>query len=302
MTKISAVVSVYNAEGKIEKCLKSLAFADEIIVVNNSSTDKTLEKVKKLASKVFTKENNPMLNVNKNFGFSKTQFEWIINLDADEEVSDELKLEIKNIVESNPSENGFWIPRKNIIFGKWIKHAGWYPDYQLRLFRKSKGGFEEKHVHEMIKVDGETGYLKGEIIHYHYQAINEFIEKHYRIYAPNEAAQLAEAGYKFNWLDSIRMPFNEFISRFFAREGYKDGFHGLMLSLLMSFYHLLIFSLLWEKNKFESQEDGNILPDIKKEIDKSAKDLKYWFLNEKIKSSKSSIKKIMLRAKRKFSS
>lgn len=301
MTKISAVVSAHNAEDKIEKCLKSLAFANEIIVIDNSSTDKTLDKAKKLASKVFTKENNLMLNVNKNFGFSKAQFDWIINLDSDEEVSSELQSEIKKIIETSPKENGFWIPRKNIIFGKWVKHAGWYPDHQLRLFRRNRGIFEEKHVHEMIKVDGETGYLKGELIHHHYQTINEFIEKHYRIYAPNEASQLIEAGYKFNWLDSLRMPFNEFMSRFFAREGYKDGFHGLMLSLLMAFYHFLIFSILWEKNKFEEPEE-NILLKSEEEINRNYKELNYWFLNEKIKNSKSSFKKIFLKTKRKFTS
>src|SRR3972149_5537016 len=127
MGKISAVVTVYNEEKNIEKCLKSLKFADEIIVVDNQSEDKTADIAKKYTSKVFSRKNNPQqLDIQKNFGFEKANFEWILSIDADEEVSKELTAEIKKILGAKPSSisqiNGFWIPRKNFIFGKWIEN------------------------------------------------------------------------------------------------------------------------------------------------------------------------------------
>src|SRR3989344_3756182 len=241
MGKLSVVISAFNEEKKIEDCLKSVSFADEIIFIDNSSTDSTSKIAKKHTSKVFVKENNPMLNVNKNFGFSKASEEWILSLDADERVSEKLREEIKSsIINHKSSVDGYWIPRKNIIFGKWIEHTGWYPDYQLRLFKKDKGKFEEKHVHEMIKLEGESKKLNNPIAHYNYENISQFLRKTL-LYAENEANQLIEKGYNFAWQDSIRFPIKEFISRFFAREGYRDGLHGLVLSLLMAFYHLIIF-------------------------------------------------------------
>jgi len=194
---LSVVISVYNGEKVLEDCLKSVAFAQEIIVVENSSTDKTAEIASKYTDKIFTRVNNPMLNINKNFGFSKATGNWILCLDADERITPELEAEIKRLnLDSNGKSDGYWIPRKNIIFGKWIEHTGWYPDYQLRLFRKSKGKFPEKHVHEMIKVEGETGYLKGDLLHYNYVTISQFLSK-LNIYVANEAEQLIAGGYKF---------------------------------------------------------------------------------------------------------
>src|SRR3989344_3816517 len=144
MSKLSVVISAFNEERKIADCLSSVKFADEIILIDNTSTDKTQEVSKKFTSKIFIRPNNPMLNVNKNFGFAKTTGDWILSLDADEEVSKELADEIKTLIKKNPKENGFWIPRKNFTFGKWTEHAGWYPDHQLRLFRKDKGEFLDK--------------------------------------------------------------------------------------------------------------------------------------------------------------
>lgn len=289
---LSVVVSAFNSEKELEDCLKSAAFAQEIIVVDNSSTDRTLDVATKYTEKVFVRQNNPMLNVNKNFGFSKATGEWILCLDADERVTPELAQEIKSeIKKSNSGINGYWIPRKNIIFGKWIEHTGWYPDHQMRLFRRGKGKFEEKHVHEMIKVQGETAYLMNNLLHYNYATISQFLGK-LNIYIPNEAEQLIINGYKFKWQDAISAPAKEFLSRFFAREGYKDGFHGLMLSLLMSFYHLLIITTVWEKRGFEKIEITNIEGEVKEEFRKSHKDLLFWINNEKLKKIKNPLKKI----------
>lgn len=293
MSKLSVVISAYNEEKKISDCLESIKWADEIIVINNSSVDKTAEIAKKYNAKIYTRENNLMLNVNKNFGFTKTNNEWILSLDADERVSPQLQEEISEILKNDPeATNGFWIPRKNIIFNKWIKHSGWYPDHQLRLFRKGAGKFPEKNVHEMIDITVKTEKLNNNLIHYNYETMAQFLFKHLNIYAPNEAQDLINNGYVFNYLDAIRFPFKEFLSRFFAREGYKDGMHGLMLSLFMAFYHLIIFSYIWEIHEFREANDPDFFENVRKEFKKSIKDLSFWFKQESLKTIKNPLKKI----------
>lgn len=294
---LSVVISAYNEEQKIEDCLKSVKFADEIIFVDNSSTDKTLEIVKKYTSKIFVRPNNLMLNVNKNFGFTKASGDWILSLDADERISSGLQKEIKSMINHQLSINGYLIPRKNIIFGKWIENTGWYPDHQLRLFKKNKGKFEEKHVHEMIKLDGKTEYLKNHIVHYNYDTIFQFLKKLF-VYIPSEAESLQRDGYSLKARDAIQFPVKEFVSRFFARKGYKDGLHGLVLSLLMAFYHLLVFAYIWEENKFKQQRDILQLSD--REFEKSQKEIKLWFLNEKANNSKNFAYKVWYKIRGKF--
>jgi len=298
--KISVVISACNEEKKIKECLESVKWADEIIFVDNNSNDKTVEIAKKYTSKIFSRQNNLMLNVNKNYGFSKVSNEWVLNLDADERVSDELASEIKSVIVSSDAKDGYFIPRKNIIFGKWMEHTGWYPDYQLRLFKKGKGRFPEKQVHEKIEVNGQTEYLKNDLVHLNYETVLQFLQKLGNIYAANEADQLIKNGYKFNWLDVLRFPVNEFLSRFFAREGYKDGFHGLVVSVFMAFYHFVVFAYIWEKQGFSEIEVKNILAQTEKELKKTHAETMYWFLNQKIKEASHPLKKIMLRIKRKL--
>ena len=296
MANLSVVISAYNEEKKIEDCLKSVSFADEIIFVDSSSTDKTIKIAEKYTSKIFIRSNNPMLNVNKNYGFSKAKGEWILSLDADERVSKELKEEISYLIKHNDRVsqlNACWIPRKNIIFGKWIEHTGWHPDYQLRLFKKGKGKFPEEHVHEVIKVEGNTSHLNQSIVHYNYETIFQFMQKLVNIYAPNEGEQLLKNGYKFNWQDSMRFPIKEFLSRFFVREGYKDGLHGLMLSMLMAFYHFMVFANIWEKYHFKEIGDRNILSETQAEFKSFYKEILFWFNIEKIKSINNPIKKFI---------
>lgn len=300
---VSVVISTFNSEEKIEDCLKSVSWASEIIVVDGTSSDKTLDIVKKYTSNIFVRPNHKMLNINKNFGFSKAIGNWILCLDTDERVTPELKEEIENLkFKIEDSVNGYWMPRKNIIFGKWMEHTGWYPDLQLRLFKRGKGKFPEEHVHEMVKVQGEIGQLNEHILHYNYDSIFQFIQKLGVIYGPNEAEQLIKKGYSFDWRDAIRFPVKEFLSRFLAREGYKDGFHGLMLSLLMAFYHLIVFSYIWEKHKFKQIDNEAILAETEKEIVQSSKDLFFWFSKEKTKLIKNPILKIFHKILRKVKS
>lgn len=292
------VISAYNEEEKIEKCLSSVKdIADEIIFVDNSSTDGTVRIARKYTDKVFSRENNPMLNVNKNFGFTKATSDWILSLDADEEVTRELASEIMQLSESE-AISGYFIPRKNIIFGKWIRHTGWYPDYQLRLFRADKGRFAEKQVHEVISLVGATEHLKNPMEHLNYENITQFLNKMVKTYTVSEAENLISQGYKYNSLDLVRMPLSEFLKRYFAESGYKDGMHGLVLSLLQGFYHFVVFLRLWEANNYPDEKDGQVLLlEGKKMV---SREFKYWVAHTKIENESNIFKKHLLKVKRKI--
>jgi len=240
------------------------------------------------------------LNVNKNYGFEKATSDWILSLDADERITPELAQEIRMMTNQYNNHAGYWIPRKNIIFGKWIEHTGWYPDYQLRLFKKGKGKFLEKHVHEMLHVEGETAKLQHPLLHLNYETVQQFIGKMSTIYTPNEAKNLQEKGYKVSYFDVITMPAKEFISRFFAQQGYKDGFHGLVLSLLQAFYYLLIVINVWQEEKFTEIKGDKEYLFFAKELRKIQKELMYWYVTSLVEIHKNPIKKLQRKIKRKF--
>ena len=293
---LSVVVTAYNEGERLARCLSSLQkLADEIIVVDSSSTDNTAEVAKRFTSKVFCQPNYPMLNKNKNYGFSKATGDWILCLDSDEVIPPELVDEIKqqthhsNIV-------GYWIPRKNIIFGKWITHGLWWPDKQLRLFVRGMGKYPCKHVHEYISVDGPTKDLSEPYIHYNYESVSQYLWKMEHIYTQNEVENLLATGYRLSWYDAIRFPVSDFLKIYFAQEGYKDGLHGLVLSLLQSFYSFLVFAKLWEKQQFREQDIP--LSAVSDELKRSSKDFRYWMITANIKESSSFIKKFWNKLRR----
>lgn len=300
MAKLSIVISAYNEQKKIRICLESVKFADEIVFVDNSSTDKTVKIAKEYTKKIFVQPNEPTkIDLQKNLGIEKATGDWVFVLDADEQITPELAQELKELMKKDPKEfNGFWVPRKNIIFDKWIQYSGWYPDPQLRLFRKGKGKYEKAHYHEPIAVTGEKGKLSEHILHHNFEHVGQFLYKSLQVYAPNEADELLRKGYVFNYRDAIRLPIKEFLSRYFAREGYKDGFHGLMLALLMAVYHFTIFAYLWEKKKFIDEEHS--IKDFEEEAKETGKEIDFWINKKKIDEEKKLLNKLGLKIKRKF--
>ncbi len=311
MKKISVVISAYNEEKKIEDCLKSVVWADEIILVDNSSDDATAKIAQKYTSKIFTQPNRQMLNTNKNYGFSKATGDWIISLDADERVTPELKKEIESRIPSARAQgegknqesriNGYWVPRKNIIFGKWIQSDMWWPDYQLRFFKNGKGKFPEKHVHEYIEITGETARLKEPLIHYNYSSLAQFLYKMDKIYTEDEANRILASHRKLGWIDAIRFPIDDFLKTFFARKGYRDGLHGLVLSFLQAFYAEIVFVKVWEKQGFIQKEyDKNFLHNIGREFKKISNEFKYWLLTSFMEEAGNLFKRILYRLLRKY--
>jgi (heptosyl)LPS beta-1,4-glucosyltransferase len=301
MSKISVVISAYNEEKMIKDCLESVRWADEIIVVDNQSNDNTTKIAKKYTKKVYSRPNNSMLNVNKNFGFTKATSDWILSLDADERITKSLKHEITKtlnhkITKSLEQEiNGYRMARRNIIFGKEMKGGIWCPDYVTRLFRKDKGKFPEKHNHELLGVDGEVGTLKHHILHYNYNSIDQYLSKLQKQYLDHEVKVFITSKKKIHWYDAIRFPAEDFLKNFFARNGYKDGLHGLVLSMLQSFYMFLVFTKVWEKQKFWQYNSDDFVKESKTEFIKFAGDIKYWIKYSKFTGESNQLKKIMLK-------
>lgn len=303
METISVVFSVFNVSETISQCLSSVSWADEIVVIDNESTDKTVAIAKKFTKNIFTRPNNPMLNVNKNYGFTKATGDWIICLDGDEVVTPELAEEIKVRTQNSELSDqsgvvGFWIPRKNIIFGKWIQHGLWWPDKQLRLFRRGRGKFPCKHVHEYIEVDGPTSDLSEPFLHYNYQTVSQFLRKMETIYTGNEVKNLMAANYQFAWYDAIRFPISDFVKIYFAQEGYKDGLHGLVLSILQAFYSFVVFAKLWERQQFVEKEVT--LPTVSEELARAQKEISYWQKTVLIGESRNILEKLFLKFRRRY--
>ena len=302
--KLSVVISTYNRAKSLERTLQSVSsFADEIVVVDNESPDETAKVAKKYKAIIVRLPNNPMLNVNKNAGIRKASGEWILYIDDDEVIPKELAEEITRVIRA-PVEAGelavvgYWIKRKNIIFGKWIEHGIWWPDQQLRLFKKSHGIYPAKHVHEHLDVSGPTGTLVLPYIHYNYDSIAQYLWKMEMIYTDSEVTKLVNSGYHVHWRDAIRFPVSDFVKLYFAQQGYKDGLHGLVLAMLQAFYSFIVFAKLWEREQFELIEVPHIA--LEKEFHRSKKEIGYWMISEKIRRTHDPVAKIFLKLYRKW--
>lgn len=190
---ISACIITLNEEDKIEACLKSLSFTDEIIIVDSGSTDKTLEIAEKYRARVYIREFDNYVN-QKNYCLSLAKNDWILSLDADEVVPIALKKEILSMSSAFLEEyDGFSVPRLTYYLGKWIYHGGWYPNRQVRLFRKTRGKFSGLLVHEKVLLDGKTGSLQRPLHHYSYKNISDHL-KYIDRYSSLAAKEKFESG------------------------------------------------------------------------------------------------------------
>lgn len=278
MGKISVVVNVVKEEiDVLEHALTSLkGFADEIVIIDmtypGSGVSKIAEKFKANVHKhTFVNYVEPV----RNFGVSKATNEWVLILDPDEELPGSLAKKLLAIA-NKPGAHYFRIARKNIVFGKWLKYSRWWPDYNIRFFKKGSVSWDEE-IHGVPKTTGKGADVLPEeslaIIHYHYLTIEQYIEKMNR-YTSIQANLKSSEGYKFVWADLIRKPISELMSRFFAGEGYKDGLHGLAISLLQAFSELVLYLKIWQKEKFKEENISEI--EIKNVINEEQKKLNYW--------------------------
>lgn len=285
MAKISVVIDTYNKEQDLPRCLESVKdVADEILVCDEGSSDKTLDIARKYGAKIITHETVPYVELIRNYEVSKASGDWILVLDPDEEISKSLAVKIKEIVKK-PQADYYRLPRKNLVFGKGLKHSRWWPDYNIRLFKKGHVSWSEV-IHAVPMTQGKGLDLPADekyaIVHHHYDSIEQYLERLNR-YTSVQAELKAKEGYDFSYLDLIKKPSSEFLSRFFAGEGYKDGIHGLSLSLLQAFSELVVYLKLWQRGGFKDEKLN--LPSIRSEVKRVVKDTGYWFSDSFYKST-----------------
>ncbi len=275
-SKISVVINTLNEEKNITRAISSVKkFADEIVVVDMESSDKTCEIAKSLGAKVYTHKKTGYVEPARNFAIEKAGNPWVLILDADEEIPPKLVENITKILKQ-PKADYYRIPRKNIIFGKWIKHSRWWPDMNIRLFKKGFVSWNEV-IHTVPMTQGVGGEVEAKeelaIIHHNYDSIEDYINRMNR-YSTEHAKLKILDGYKFNWKDLVIKPMAEFFSRYFYGEGYKDGIHGLALSLLQAFSELTVYLKIWQKSKFAGEDPG--LEKVVDLLKVQEKELHYW--------------------------
>ena len=243
---ISAFVVCKNEDFQIRRCLESLRWCSEIIVVDSGSTDKTLEICKEYTSKVFHRDWTGYVD-QKAFALEKCCGEWILNIDADEEISPALKEEIIEAL-SSPSVgniNGFYLSRVVFYLGRWWRQGGWYPEYRLRLCRRAATTWGGDDPHEKAIVTGETRRLKGELHHYTYADIRDHVAR-LNGYSSSAAMSLHVKGKTASLSDILLRPLFRFFKFYIARRGYRDGFPGFLVAILESHYVFLKYVKLWE--------------------------------------------------------
>lgn len=235
MATLSVVLATYNEEKNLPGCLDSVKdLADEIIIVDGSSSDNTITIAQKYYAKVTVTENPAIFHINKQKAIDLATKEWVLQLDADERVTAESAEEIKKTINSNPEENGFWIPRKNWFLGRFLMKGGQYPDYTLRLYRRGKGNLPQKDVHEQAVVEGKVGYLKYPLLHMADPEFSRYLKRFNR-YTDIIATQLKndKINYKspFVYLNYLVLkPGYWFILAYGRHKGFMDSWQGFVFS------------------------------------------------------------------------
>lgn len=243
---ISVTIITLNEEKNIKAALESVKdLANEIVVVDCGSKDKTVEIAKRFGAKVFSRKFDNFAN-QKNWATLKTSNEWILSLDADEIISKELAGEIKIAIQDN-NYSGYLISRRNFILGAEIKHSRWSPDKHIWLWKKNKGKWVGD-VHEEVKVLGKIGLLKSAKIHNSHQSVADFIEANDQ-YSDLESQVLFSNKVSFSFSKMIKMSVFEFCIRFIYKKGFLDGWRGFVLAYLMAMYQLMVWIKLWDLEK-----------------------------------------------------
>jgi glycosyltransferase involved in cell wall biosynthesis len=245
--RLSVVVVTLNEEERLRACLESAAWADELIVVDALSPDKTAQIAREFTDRVIVRP-WPGFAAQKNFAIGEASGDWILSLDADEMVSPELRGEIARVLAEGGSHDGYRTPRRNIFWGKWVRHGGLWPDWQLRLFRRGRGRFVERAVHESVEVAGSVGRLEGPLIHRSYRDVADFLARADR-YSTLAAEEWRRSGRPARTSDMVLRPLGRFFSMYVLQLGVLDGARGFLLASLYAYYVLIRSVKAWERQK-----------------------------------------------------
>jgi len=240
MEKLSVTIITRNEEKNIERCLRSVQWADEIIVLDTFSTDRTVEICRRYTDLVF-QEAWHGYGKQKNLCAAHARNRWVLNLDADEEISPECAAEIKVELAKGPERALYYFPRKNFFGSRWVRFAGWYPDMISRLYDSKCVRFTESLVHEKLAPDDNSGAFREAILHYSFEDMEDYITRQNR-YSTLYAQERAEKGWRANWTHLYLRPPWVFLKTFFLRQGFREGFLGVFLAFSMAYYTFLKYA------------------------------------------------------------
>ena len=246
MEKLSVTIITLNEEKNIRDALESVKWADEIIVVDSGSKDKTVEICREYTDKAF---HNPWPGhiAQKNFAIDKSTNNWILSIDADERVTPELREEIIGVLK-NPKADGYAIPRHVFYLGRWIDHSGWYPDSKIRLFHRDKGRWGGVNPHDTVIVKGKVTGLTSDLTHYSYDDIADHV-KTMNSFTSIAAIEYFNKGKKTNSVEIISRSVFMFIKSYFIKQGFRDGFPGLVIAVTGACHVFIKYAKLWELSK-----------------------------------------------------
>jgi len=238
--KISATIITLNEQKNIVRAIESLRCCDEIVVVDCGSNDRTREAAEKLGARVLESQWRGFAG-QKNYAASEAAHDWILSIDADEAVSEALEAEIWQIKKSGPQFDGYTMPRLARYLGRWILHSGWYPDRKVRLYDRRKARWIGDFVHESVRVEGQIGHLKGNLLHYTCDTLSEHLRTMDR-YTTLAAEEMVALGRKVRWQDLVLDPPWTFLRTYIFKAGFLDGWEGLTIAYMSAFYNFLKYS------------------------------------------------------------
>ncbi len=244
MEPISATLITHNEQVNIEEALQSVSWADEIVVVDSGSTDATVEICRRHTDKVFERRWTGFVD-QKNHAVERARYNWILSLDADERAGPELIEEIGRLRQAGFDRAGYRIPRVAYFMGRWIRHGEWYPDYQLRLFDRRRGCWRGGRVHESVQVDGAPGILRGEIRHYTYRSLSDYLRR-LETYSTLASQDYQQRGKSASLTKMVCNPAAAFLKGYVLKRGFLDGGPGLMVAAMGAISAYFKYAKLYE--------------------------------------------------------
>lgn len=245
---LSVVLATYNEAANIKRCLEAVSnVADEIIVVDGESNDDTVKIAEIFKAKIISTTNKPIFHINKQMAIDAATGDWILQLDADEVVDDELRGYLIKIKETNSQNSAFWIKRRNWFLDRFLTKGGQYPDPVIRLFKKGQASLPQKDVHEQMTVRGSIGWAEGHLLHYNAPDFRRYINNANR-YTDLTAQNMFKNNVRLDILNDIKYllvkPLHTFLLLFFRHRGYVDGFPGFVFALFSGLHHALAYMKL----------------------------------------------------------
>ena len=233
---LSVIIITLNEEANIQECLEGVRWAEEIVVVDALSSDRTVAIAREYTGRVFL---NPWLGhkEQKNVALDRASHDWVLSLDADERASPALRAEIERTLSNPRVADGYDLPRKNLFLGRWLRHGGWYPDRVLRLFRKSQGRFGGVNPHDRVLLQGRLGHLSEPLLHITYRSVSQYIEKQYGYACIGARELIARRGAQRPGVGAMAVrPLIKFLEAYLVKRGFLDGFQGLLTALFAAYF------------------------------------------------------------------